>query len=346
MTNQNNKRGLVANAHRTLDAKLARIRDGAYRPTDFIIADAKDGDMGGGAGSPGPVRDAAGRPGDVMLTAADYRRGMADMIAGGDVDIMLTSVAAAETLAASGAYDGSAVTPAVRLNDTTDIWGYRGASYRSEPALPFRTARIDRARALCDLGLYAVTFYNDRDIDVVTLDEYAAFRDEAEAHGMRHFLEVFNPAFPIDTGDADLPTYINDCITRCLAGVASADRPIFLKIQYNGARAMDELAAYDPGNLVVGILGGGAGTTRDTFELVRQAETHGARVALFGRKIHQTEDPLEIVKYMRRVVEGELAPSDAVAAYHDHLAKAGLTPWRPLDKDNTVTDPVLVDEAS
>ena len=170
MTNQNNKEGPVANAHRTLDAKLARIRDGAYRPTDFIIADAKDGDMGGGAGSPGPVRDAAGRPGDVMLTAADYRKGMADMIAGGDVDIMLTSVAAAEALAASGAYEGSAVTPAVRLNDTTDIWGYRGASYRSEPALPFRTARIDRARALCDLGLYAVTFYNDRDIDVVTLD--------------------------------------------------------------------------------------------------------------------------------------------------------------------------------
>ena len=29
--------------------KLARIVSGNYRPQDFIIADAKDGDMGGGA---------------------------------------------------------------------------------------------------------------------------------------------------------------------------------------------------------------------------------------------------------------------------------------------------------
>ena len=346
MTNQKSQRGLVANADRTLDAKLARIRDGAYRPIDFIIADAKDGDMGGGASSPGPVRSADGRPGETMLTALDYRKAMAEMIAAGDVDIMLTSLAAAETLAANDAYAGSAVTPAIRLNDTTDIWGFRGASYRKTPARPFRTARIDRARALCDLGLYAVTFYNDTAIDAATLEQYAAFRDEAETHGMRHFLEVFNPAFAIDTGEADLGTYVNDAIVRCLAGVASADRPIFLKIQYNGAKAMDELAAYDPGNLVVGILGGGAGTTRDTFELVRQAERHGARVALFGRKIHQTEDPVEIVRFMRRVVEGELAPSEAVPAYHDHLAKAGLAPWRPLDKDNVVTDPVLTDEAA
>lgn len=333
-------------ALRTLDTKLARIREGAYRPTDFILADAKDGDMGGGAGSPGPVRDANGRAQDVMLTAIDYRKAMADMVADGHIDIMLTSLSAAEALSAAGVYKDSPVTPAVRLNDTTDIWGFRGAAYRKAPALPFRTARIDRARALCDLGLYAVTFYNDPAIDFATLERYAAFRDEAEAHGMRHFLEVFNPAFPIDTGDADLGTYINDSIARCLAGVATADRPLFLKMQFNGARAMEELAAYDPGNLVVGILGGGAGTTRDTFELVRQAEKHGARVALFGRKIHQTEDPLAIVQFMRRVVEGEIMPNEAVAAYHDHLAKVGLTPWRPLNQDNTVTDPVLKAEAA
>ncbi len=47
--------------------------------------------------------------------------------------------------------------------------------------------------------------------------------------------------------------------------------PQFLKVAYNGPAAMEELAAYDP-SLVVGILGGGSGTLRDTFELVRQAK--------------------------------------------------------------------------
>ncbi|MDA1154846.1 MAG: hypothetical protein O2873_08850 [Proteobacteria bacterium] len=331
---------------KNLDQKLERIRGGDYSPADFIIADAKDGDMGGGAASPGLARDAAGKTGGRMLTALDYRRGMADMVAAAPVDIMLTSLSANEVLTAEGVFADSAVTPAIRMNEATDIWGFRGASYRESPAVPIRTARVDRARALCDLGLYAVTFYNNPEWDVDTLEHYAAFRDEAAAAGLRHFLEVFNPAIEVDTGDADMGTFINDCIVRCLAGIARSERPEFLKIQYNGARAMEELAAYDPGNLIVGILGGGAGTTGDTFELVRQAERHGARVALFGRKIHQTEDPPEIVRFMRRVVEGALKPSEAVRAYHDHLDKAGLTPWRTLDDDSAVTDPVLKDEAS
>ena len=36
-----------------LNQKLDQIRGGAYTPKDFIIADAKDGDMGGGAGAMG-----------------------------------------------------------------------------------------------------------------------------------------------------------------------------------------------------------------------------------------------------------------------------------------------------
>jgi hypothetical protein len=45
---------------KTLDTKLTRIRTGAYRPQDFIIADAKDGGMAFGLLSPGPRRDASG----------------------------------------------------------------------------------------------------------------------------------------------------------------------------------------------------------------------------------------------------------------------------------------------
>ena len=56
---------------------------------------------------------------------------------------------------------------------------------------------------------------------------------------------------------------------------------------------MEELASYDPNNLIVGILGGGKGTTRDCFELLHKASKYGAKVALFGRKINLAEDQKE-----------------------------------------------------
>ena len=323
-----------------LNQKLDRIRGGNYRPRDFIVADAKDGDMGGGAGAMGIDPETR-----LAHSASVYRSAMKEMIASDQVDIMLMSLSSAEVLTSDGVFENYDVTPAVRLNEGTDIWGHRGADYRNHQARPFRTARLDRARALCDLGLYAVTFYNDVDRDVSTLNAYCEFRDQANTVGMRHFLEVFNPAFPIETFDEDIGIYINDAIVRCLAGVAREERPLFLKMQYNGARAMAELAAYDPENLIVGILGGSAGTTRDTFELISQAARFGARIALFGRKIYFAEDSMEIVRSMRRVVQGELSPTEAVKAYHDHLGKAGLTATRSLEDDLQVTDLVLVSEA-
>ena len=39
-----------------LEQKLSRIRSGQYTRSDFIIADAKDGDMGPGMTSTGPKR--------------------------------------------------------------------------------------------------------------------------------------------------------------------------------------------------------------------------------------------------------------------------------------------------
>ena len=95
---------------------------------------------------------------------------------------------------------------------------------------------------------------------------------------------------------------------------------------------------------VVGVLGGSAGTTRDTFELLYRAERHGARVALFGRKIQRAESQLDLVSLMRPVLRGELSPADAVRAYHDALAKAEITPQRRLEADLEVTDPVLRSE--
>ena len=334
---------MTVSMHDRLVGKLTRIRSGAYSPRDFIIADAKDAEMGGGIGALGARKLADGT--EQLATSADYRHAMTEMMASGLIDIMLTSMSSAEALADSGAFKTSDVTQAIRLNDATDIWGFRGASYRERPALPFRTARLHHARRLAALGLYAVTFYNDRDLDVATSEAYGRFRQQAEEEGMAHFLEVFNPAFPINTGSNELGAFVNDAIVRCLAGVARPEAPLFLKMQFNGARVMEELAAYDPANLIVGVLGGAAGTTRDTFDLVAQTERFGGRVALFGRKIYLAEDAIEIVRLMRAIVEGEIGTINAVKSYHDTLKSQGILPLRTIKEDLEVTDPVLKPEA-
>ena len=321
---------------KTLDAKLARIRAGNYTPKDFIIADAKDGDMGFGRMAPGPGRD-----GREVKTKAEYMAAMAEMTNSGLVDIMLTSLSTAEALHEAKLFAKSPVTSAVRLNDTTDIWSQRGSTYKATPSHPFRTARLAAVEPVADLGLYSVTFSNDLNHDVKTLESYAAFRGELAGHKVRHFLEVFNAAFDIKLQNANMGQFVNDCIVRALAGVSRSEYPLFLKMQYNGAAAMEELASYDPTHLVVGILGGARGTTRDTFELAAQAEKYGARVALFGRKINYAESPLDLVKLLRRVIERELKAADAVKAYHDILGKKKLKADRDLAADMALTDPLL-----
>ena len=327
----------------SLDRKLAKIKAGTYTPEDFIIADAKDGDIGFGRASPVPDPDRPGR----FKNRESHLDAIREMTKSGLVDIMLMSAGTAERLTMEGLFHGSDVTAAIRLNDTTDIWSARGQRYREAPSRHHRTARIDQARAITDLGLYSVTFSNERDIDALNAEVYSDFRAECGDHGMRHFLEVFNPAFDINLANgADMGSFINDNIVRTLAGVMDRDYPKFLKLQYNGAAAMEELASYDPTHLIVGILGGSAGTTRDTFELLSQAHRYGARVALFGRKIHLAESPVDIVRLMREVVTGNVAPAEAVKAYHDALGKKGIKPTRAVADDTEVTDDTLKDAAA
>jgi hypothetical protein len=153
--------------------------------------------MAYGLMAPGPARDTAGNATSGFGTRAAYLEAMREMTRSGLVDIMLTSASAAEVLAAEGLFTGSAVTPAVRYNDTTDIWYPRGGRYGKEPSHPFRTVRLERVRPFADLGLYSVTFSNDLADDLCSLDAYSAFRREVADLGMRHFLEVFNPAFDV-----------------------------------------------------------------------------------------------------------------------------------------------------
>ncbi|MFZ7092762.1 hypothetical protein [Primorskyibacter sp. 2E233] len=323
---------------KTLDAKLARIRAGQYTPKDFIIADAKDGDMAFGCATPGQGPDGKMRP------LSDYRNDMRAVTASGLADIMLMSLSSAEVLQSKGVFAGSDVTPAVRLNDTTDIWQARGGVFPSRPARQFRSARLDRVKPVADLGLFSVTFYNDFDRDHAMLEAYATFRNECEAAGIRHFLEVFNPQIAVET-DGPFALYNNDMIARCLAGVSHHDRPVFLKASYNGPAATEEIANYDPENLIFGILGGGAGTTRDCLELIHQAEKYGARVALFGRKIYQSENSVLMLRAMRRVIEERIGSDEGVRAFHGDLQEAGIMPYRALEDDLQLTDELLRDNA-
>jgi hypothetical protein len=126
---------------------------------------------------------------------------------------------------------------------------------------------------------------------------------------------------------------VNDSIVRLLAGAGVATRPLFLKIPYFGPAAMEQLASYDS-SLVVGILGGSAGTTFDAFQMLWEARKYGARVALFGRKINTAEHQLSFVEQLRALADGNTTPAEAVKAYHGALKKLGIAPHRSLADDS------------
>ena len=322
---------------KSLDIKLEKTRQGKYKPSDFIIADAKDGDMGGGITAFGKLQEDPSR----SISFTHHLKAMREMTSSKLIDVMLMSVSGAERLVNDEVFKNSSVTPAVRLNDASDIWGPRGSKYNIHPAQNFRSARIDKVVKLVDLGLYSITFSNDLKSDLASLNEFHGFLNDISGKNLRYFLEVFNPQIDIGIDQENLPGYVNDCIVRSLAGLTKEDSPLFLKIPFNGPKAMEEICQYNPGHLIVGVLGGGIGTTRDTFELIRQSEKYGARVALFGRKILFAEEPKLIVTMMRAVVQGEMSTEEAVKMYHSQLTKMKISAKLTLEKDLKVTDPVL-----
>lgn len=334
---------------KSLDRKLAAIQADPSGCREFIIADAKDADMAFGITAPGPQRGAC-RHGyneaeGCWKTLPEYLQQIREVVAQGLVDIVLLSASNLERLAMEEKlFENSPITPAARANDTSDVWAVREGKYPKLPSRSFRTASIDHIKygqivddfakpfPGADLGLYSITFTNDLDWDYKALQDFAAFRAEAERKKFRYFLEVFNPNVDPGFQSAKVGGFLNDHIVRALAGVTSTQRPVFLKIPYNGPGPLEELVNYDP-RLIVGILGGSAGTTRDAFQLIHDAHKYGARVALFGRKINLSEHPLTFIEFLRRIVDGEVSPEEAVKAYHGVLQKLGIKPIRPLGKD-------------
>ena len=325
---------------KTLDQKLSELRAGPSGSKAFILADAKDADMATGLAATGIDPMTRKR-----RTLAEYRQQIRAVIDQGLVDIVLMSASTSEQLTIrERLFANSPITPACRANDTTDIHLPTGGTYSLSPSRPFRTALIDHMmagridptpeerRRGADLGLYSITPNNLLDQDYETLNAYSDFRVEAERKGFRHFLEVFDPNACGDACPADVARYINDLIVRTLAGVATPARPVFLKIVYHGPAAMEELAAYDP-NLIPGILGGASGTTFDAFHQLWEARKYGARAALYGRMINNSEHQTTFIKHLRLLADDLIAPADAVRSYHGDLQKLGITPFRALTDD-------------
>src|SRR5882757_5778609 len=128
---------------KSLDQKIASIKANPGSAKDFILADAKDADMAAGLAAPG--KDAlTGK----TRSLADYRDQMRQVVQQGLVDIMLMSASTSELLTIKERlFDNSAITPAVRANDTTDIHLMSGGSYAAEPSRPFRSATIEQIQS-------------------------------------------------------------------------------------------------------------------------------------------------------------------------------------------------------
>ncbi|MEX2606601.1 MAG: hypothetical protein WD708_04585 [Kiritimatiellia bacterium] len=343
----------MINSKKSLDQKLDRIHAGKDTRRDFIIADAKDADMAFGIMAPGPNLVGSCPHGfDIRQgcykTLDDYLKQIRAVIKQQLVDIVLLSASNLERLAMQEKlFQNSPITPAARANDTTDVWAVRGGKYPVHPSRHFRTATLDhikygrleanhqRPHIGADLGLYSITFTNDLDWDYAALEAFHDFRIEAEKKKFRYFLEVFNPNVNPGFDPKEVGAFLNDNIIRCLAGVTQAGRPVFLKIPYNGPGPLEELVSYDS-SLVVGILGGSAGTTLDAFQLIHDAQKYGAKVALYGRKINLSEYPLAFIQYLRRITLGEIDPVEAVKAYHSELHTAGIPAHRSLEEDLTL----------
>ncbi|MGJ8639982.1 MAG: hypothetical protein ACSHYA_11375 [Opitutaceae bacterium] len=336
---------------KTLDQKLEILRQNPGA-NEFIIADAKDADMAWGISSPGAPYPNVGDS-SRFFSMDEFMDQMREMTASGLVDILLASNSVMTRLAhEEKLFVNSPVTPAIRANDTTDVWISRVANYRDKPSMPFSSAYIHEAQygsltaAIDDdpkvnLGLYSITFNNDLEADYFSLQAFREFRAEAAEAGFDYFLEVFAPNVEDCGIRAEvIPSFVNDSLVRVLAGVGRANWPKFLKIPYMGPQAMEELANYDS-DLIVGILGGGSGTTYDAFKQLTEAKKYGARVALYGRKIKDAEHPLTFVKYLRELSEEKLNAEEAVKAYHADLEKLCLPAKRDLQSDMQLTDPGL-----
>ena len=323
---------------KTLDKKLESLRTNRNN-SDFIICYAADPDQATG------IKFML----DPFESLTAYYKHLAELVEDAKLDILLTSTSTMDCLAREkDLFKGSPVMPAIRTNDSTDNWHVRGSLYETSLSRPFSTTTINEARygtllpeeeqeINVNLGLYSVTFNNDTESDLYSLERLKDFRIEAAYEGFRYFMEIFNPNAPVGLSTDQIPDFVNDCVSRMLAGIPASSRPEFLKMQYNGPKAMEQLVSYT--SAIVGVLGGSPSTTYDAFKMLAEAKKYGARVALYGRRILVSEDPVSYVRFLREVADDNISPEEAVKAYHGALQDKGISPTRSLQDDMVIVTP-------
>ncbi|MHB2016324.1 MAG: hypothetical protein ACYCW6_05185 [Candidatus Xenobia bacterium] len=244
------------------------------------------------------------------------------LVADGVLDGVLMTPADAEQLAARDRIFRHGVTPIVRMNAETGIWGPRHGAYRNQFSLPFPTVRMEDA-AYCDptachvsVGMFSITLNNDVYHDERMLSAYLHFaQDLSGQRGFVHVLEAFLPnTNRRGLSDEQCGAYVADSLVRTMSYLLEAQRPILIKTEYTTPANWRSLCAFDP-TLRIGALGGPNQGPRYTLQLAHDVVANGGRAILFGRAIFEDSNPPAIVRALRQVVDGQLSPADALQAY-------------------------------
>ncbi len=290
-----------------MDEKLARISAGRYTRKDFLIADAKDPDMGPGLHAVGP--NARQRR---LGLAAAHPRGIPRLDRGGDpaghrrhhADLGLQSRAAGRArrlprLAASRRRSAPTTRPisgAIAARPTMAIRRGRSAPLRSRaPRRSPTSASIRSPSTTISTGMCVRSRRSRRSAPTrrrttstiswkcsirTSLRHlrrgHAALRQRRHRARARRAHQSRAAAVPQDR----------------LQRAARARRTRLLR-SLPGRRRARRRRGHDA----------------RLFRAHHQAEKYGARVALFGRKINLAESPLDIVSFMRLVASGEISPS-------------------------------------
>jgi len=273
------------------------------------------------------------RPTPHFRTRPEYLQLMRDILADGHIDGLLMTPADAEVLAMDeNVFDGSPITPIVRMNAETWIWSPRHGRYNRQVSRPFRTVLTSEAGRYCTqamacakdckikLGLYSITLNNETDADAETMREFLEFAWEAgDTPDFHYFLEVFLPNAPQPGMDQkQMGEYVADSIVRIMSYLRKHQRPLFIKTVYTSPDVWRALVAFDP-TLVIGALGGSRINARKTLQLAFDATENGARVILFGRAIFQEDDPRLMCRSLRAVLDRTMSTDDAHASYQQTL---------------------------
>ena len=272
-------------------------------------------------------------------TRPEFLQLQRDLVADGSIDGLLMTPADAEVLAVEESiFDGTPVTPLVRMNAETAIWSPRYGAYQSQHSRPFQTVFPDDAQAYCEslvapalecrvsLGLYSITLNNDVVADERMLNAYIQFAHTVgEMEGFDHILEVFLPNIKLPGLDNEKRgMYVADSIVRTMNYLRKHQRPRFIKTAYTTAKVWNELTQFDP-SLIIGALGGPRENARKTLQLANNVIQNGGHAILFGRTIFGEQSPVGIARALRNVLDEQMSPEEAHSMYQQLLRQDSTT---------------------